>query len=368
MAPWVDFRADFHNADSIRWLAEERGMYFEQIANGPCLSYVIACEKTRNAVVVDPAIDLVDRYRTSAAQHGLHIRYVLDTHTHADHFSGARELARQTGAAVVMHCSSAAPFVDLRVDDGESLLVGELRILVRHTPGHTSDAICLVLDDRVLTGDTLLIGGTGRTDLPSGDPSQLYDSLFGRLLALDPALAVYPAHDYHGRSSSTLGEEAASNPRLRQREREAFVAQMKALDLDMPRHLTEALRTNRSGGKPVSQLIGEAAIRVPFMSLEEVRDRLASRATDLLLLDVREKEAYQAGHIPGAVHLPRGQLELRVNDMLTDPTRRIVCYCEFGKISTLATATLRELGFMRAVALHGGYDAWKKAGYPQETA
>ena len=341
-------------------------MYFEQIANGSCLSYLIACEETGNAIVVDPFVDIVDRYLTAAAQHGLQIRYVLDTHTHADHFSGARELSRRTGAPVVMHRASAAPFIDMRVDDGETLLLGKLPLLVRYTPGHTSDAICLVLPDRVLTGDTLLIGGTGRTDLPSGDPARLYDSLFGRLLKLDPAMKVYPGHDYHGRSSSTLGDELAGNPRLQKREREAFIAQMRALDLDMPRHLTEALRTNRSGGKPVSQLIGEAAARVTFMTMEEVLERLGAGDPDLMLLDVREGEAYRASHVPGAVHIPRGQLELRVNDMLTDPTRRIVVYCEYGKISTLAAATLRELGYMRAVALHGGYDAWKKAGYPDE--
>ena len=341
-------------------------MYFEQIANGPCLSYVIGCEATGSAIVIDPVVDIVDRYLTTAAQHGLHIRYVLDTHTHADHFSGARELARRTGAAAIMHCSSAAPFIDMRVDDGETILVGKLCLLVRYTPGHTSDAICLVMSDRIITGDTLLIGGTGRTDLPTGDPDKLYDSLFGHLLKLDPALKIYPAHDYHGRSVSTLGEEIAHNPRLQKRERAAFIAQMRALDLEMPRHLTEALRTNRSGGKPDSQLISEAAGKVPFMTMEEVRERLASDASDILLLDVREREAYSASHIPGAMHIPRGQLELRVNDELTDPTRRIVCYCEYGKISTLAAATLRDLGYTRAVALHGGFDAWKKAGYPEE--
>lgn len=254
----------------------------------------------------------------------------------------------------------------MRVDDGETLIVDKLRLLIRYTPGHTSDSMCLILSDRVLTGDTLLIGGTGRTDLPTGDPSQLYDSLFGCLLKLDPSLKVYPAHDYHGRSFSTLEEELAHNPRLQKREREAFIQQMRALDLEMPRHLTEALRTNRSGGKSVSQLISEAAGKVPFMAMEEVRDRMTPGPADLLLLDVREKDAYLESHLPGAMHIPRGQLELRVNDMLTDPTRRIVVYCEYGKISTLAAATLHDLGFTRAVALHGGFDAWKKAGYPQE--
>ena len=141
---------------------------------------------------------------------------------------------------------------------------------------------------------------------------------------------------------------------------------MRALDLKMPTHLTEALRTNRSGGKTVEQLIAEAASRVPFMAMDEVRRRLDAGDRDLVLLDVRERDAFQAGHIPGAVHVPRGQLELRIDDVLPDPTRRIVVYCEFGKISTLAAATLQSMGFGRAVALDGGIRTWREAGYPME--
>src|SRR5262249_1639522 len=160
-------------------------------------------------------------------------------------------LAAQVGAPVVMHRRSVAPFVDLRVEGGDTLIVGRLRLGVIETPGHTEDSLCLTLPDRVMTGDTLLIGGTGRTDLPTGDPEQLYDSLVGKLLALDDRLLVFPAHDYKGRSHSTIGAERAENPRLQKKERPAFVELMRGLDIAMPQHLTEALRTNRSGGKTV---------------------------------------------------------------------------------------------------------------------
>ena len=144
----------------------------------------------------------------------------------------------------------------------------------------------------------------------------------------------------------------------------AFVEQMRALNLSMPDHLTEALRTNRSGGKTVAQLLDEAASQIAFMSMEEVRSRLAEPSGDLIVLDVRERDAFAAGHIPRALHVPRGQLELRVDQVLPDPTARIVTCCEFGKVSTLAAATLRTLGFARAVALDGGMKAWREAGYP----
>ena len=132
----------------------------------------------------------------------------------------------------------------------------------------------------------------------------------------------------------------------------------------MPTHITEALRTNMSGGKTVAQMLAEAAAIVPFMSLAELKARIDSRADDLIILDVREREAYEAGHVPGARLLPRGQLELRASDDLPDPTRRILAYCEFGRISTLAAATLRQMGFQRAVALDGGVKGWRDGGYP----
>ena len=338
-------------------------MIFEQLSAGGCKSYLVGCADTSAAALIDPEIGLIDRYLGLAARNGLRIHYLIDSHTHADHFSATRELSRQLKAPVAMDRMSPAPFVDLRLDDGDMLRVGKLRVQVLYTPGHTRDSMCLQVEDRICTGDTLLIGATGRTDLPSGDPEALHDSLFNHLLRLDPALLVFPAHDYKGRAHSTIGEELASNPRLQVRERAQFCEMMRNLNLGMPSHLTEALRSNMNGAKTIAQMLAEAAAAVPFMSLTELKARVASGASELVILDVREREAYEQGHVPGAKLLPRGQLELRVNQDLPDPTRRIVVYCELGRISTLATATLRELGFQRAVALDGGFKAWREAGF-----
>ena len=154
------------------------------------------------------------KFEALAAKDGLRIRYLIDTHTHADHFTATQQLARQLDVPVVMHQASPAPFVDLRLRGGELLVVGRLRLQALHTPGHTRDSMCLRVEDRVFTGDTLLIGATGRTDLPSGDAAALHDSLFEALLRLDPELKVFPAHAYKGRSHSTIGQELAGNPRL----------------------------------------------------------------------------------------------------------------------------------------------------------
>ena len=341
-------------------------MIFEQVATGGCQSYLIGCEGMRSAALIDPELTQIDRYLGLAARDGLRIRYTIDTHTHADHFSASRELGERLGIPVVAHQLSPAPFVGLRLEDGQLLQVGGLKINALHTPGHTRDSMSLVCEDRVFTGDTLLIGGAGRTDLPTGDPEALYESLFGKLLKLAPETQVFPAHDYKGRTGSTIGAELEANPRLQKRERAAFVEMMNQLNLSAPTHLTEALRTNMSGGKTVAQLLAEAAAVVPFVAMSELARRLEAGECGFVVLDVREKEAFEAGHIPGARHLPRGQLELRVDTELPNPTARILTCCEFGRISTLAAATLRTLGFRHAAALDGGMKAWREAGLPLE--
>ena len=339
-------------------------MIFERVTAGGCQSYLIGCDETSIGALIDPEIGHMDRYLALAARDGLRIRYLIDTHTHADHFSATHELAKRLSVPVAMHRASPAPFVDMRLDDGEMLIVGRLRVEVMHTPGHTQDSMCLLVDGRVFTGDTLLIGATGRTDLPTGDADALHRSLFERVLRLDPQVIVHPAHEYKGRSHSTIGEEIANNPRLKAGTRAEFVEMMRNLNLSMPTHVTEALRTNMSGGKTVAQMLTDAAARVPFMSLDELRRQTDAGANELIVLDVRERDQYEQAHIPGARHLPRGQLELRVNDELPDPTLRILVCCEFGRVSTLAAATLREMGFQRAVALDGGVKAWREAGHP----
>ncbi len=339
-------------------------MIFEQIAQGGCQSYLVGCAKTRAAVLIDPEVRQHDRYTSLVDAHGFTIAYVIDTHTHADHFSAAKELAKLFAAQVVVSEPSPAPFADIRLKDGDVLKFGELQLQAMMTPGHTRDSMCLIGEDRVFTGDTLLIGGAGRTDLPTGDPDMLYESLFNKLLKLDPKLIVYPAHDYKGRSCSTIGDEIANNPRLEKRDRGAFVEMMRSLSLSMPEHLTEALRVNLSGAKSVAQLLHEAADAVGLYPMDALKADLDARKNEIVLVDVRERDAFEAAHIPGARHLPRGQLELRVNEAFPNPNVRIVTYCEVGKISTLAAARLKEMGFPNVMGLDAGIKTWIERGYP----
>jgi glyoxylase-like metal-dependent hydrolase (beta-lactamase superfamily II) len=342
-------------------------MIFHTIADEGCRSYLIGCAESGTCAVIDPALGQIDRTLGLIASEGLALRYVVETHTHADHFTAARGIRQRTGAPIAMHAMSGAGDVDLRVEDGHQLVLGKVRLKVLHTPGHTRDSMCLLAEDRVFTGDTLLIGGTGRTDLPTGDPEALYDSLFGKLLLLPDETLVFPAHDYLNKGHSTIGAEKAENRRLQHSERADFVALMRSLDLAMPTHLTEALRTNISGGVTVRQLLAEAEARVPFIAMDELAKRLGERRNDMVILDVRERSAWEKGRIPGARHLARGQLELKVDETFPDPEVEILTVCEFGKISTLAAATLRDLGFRRSVALDGGMKAWREAGHPLDS-
>src|SRR5262249_12781120 len=192
-------RAGRRTVDSARVGGGQSGaVIFEEVRSGGCMSYLVGCPETCSGVLVDPELSQIDRYLALASKTGVRLHHLIDTHTHADHFSATRELGRRLGVPTVMHRASPAPYVDVRVDDGETIIAGRLRLRVLHTPGHTNDAMSLVLADRVLTGDTLLRLGTGRTDLPTGDPEALYDSLFGTLLRLDDTLQVFPAHNYKG--------------------------------------------------------------------------------------------------------------------------------------------------------------------------
>jgi len=184
-------------------------------------AYLIGDEKTRLAAVVDPA-GAVDRILRLAQDHSLKIIYVINTHSHSDHTSGSQELASAAGAKIVMHKKARAT-KHLAVEDGDVISVGELRIKVIYTPGHSPDGISLLVEDKLLTGDTLFIGECGRTDLPGGSSEELYKSLFGKLVNLDDELEVYPGHDYGNRPHSKLGYEKKHNYTLKPRSMDEFL-------------------------------------------------------------------------------------------------------------------------------------------------
>ena len=224
------------------------GYLFEQfrVPRG-CLGYVVADPETRLAAIVDPEEEMVEAMLDYIFRHGLRIAYVIDTHTHADHVSGARVLKRKTVAKIVMHEKAPSSLVDIRVVDGDRLPLGEMTLKFRHTPGHAKDLVSVLLPGTILSADALLIGSCGRTDLPNGNAVRAYHTLYHTYRALPDDLLVFPGHDYEGREHSVLGDEKAANPKMNFEGEEEFVRYMERENpqtLTPVYHLADALKAN----------------------------------------------------------------------------------------------------------------------------
>ncbi|MGI8911354.1 MAG: MBL fold metallo-hydrolase [Rubrobacteraceae bacterium] len=212
-----------------------------------CLGYVIADREGGVAAVVDPETGMVEPMLDFVFEHALRLRYVVDTHTHADHFSGVRELKAKTVAKVVMHEKAPASCVDFRIEDGDRLWLGTLPLKFLHTPGHAKDLVSVLLPGRILSADALLIGSCGRTDLPNGNPTRQYHTLYYVYRSLPEGLSVYPGHDYNDRTHSTLAEEKGSNPKMLFASEEEFVEYMERENpgkLSPVHQLADALKAN----------------------------------------------------------------------------------------------------------------------------
>ena len=218
--------------------------FFEQIRSSGCLSYILGCAKEKFSVVIDPELDKAADYVGLAEFFNSKLLYAIDTHTHADHNSACKLMRERYGVQVVMHRAADAPYVDVKVEDGDEIKFGQCSLSVIYTPGHTEDAMCLLFEDRIFTGDTLLIGGCGRTDLPGGSAESQWESL-RRLDGLSNDIRVYPGHDYR-EAVSTLGDEKQKNPRMTMASRDEFIQFMTARKPPLPRKIQEALEWNRT--------------------------------------------------------------------------------------------------------------------------
>ncbi len=214
-------------------------------------TYLLADRKTGEAVLIDPVREQVDRDLSLIRELGLTLRFVVETHVHADHVTAAGLLRARTGARTVAG-RAGAPCADLHVKDGDIIVFGETTLKVHETPGHTDDSISVVAEGCVFTGDTLFVRGTGRADFQNGDPEQLYASITEKLFTMPDDTVVWPGHDYRGHSSTTIGEEKRCNPRLAGKSRAEFVAIMRGLNLPAPKKLEEAVPENRRCGAPAT--------------------------------------------------------------------------------------------------------------------
>ena len=340
-------------------------IFVEELNGTNCKTYLLTSGK--HAALVDPVRERVEDYRALLAERALVLTLVLETHMHADHLMLNRDAKQRLGAPIVMHRFSPSPLADRHVVDGDVLALGSDQVRVLHTPGHTPDSVCYVVDGAVLTGDTLLIGGSGRTDFPGGDAGAQYEAVTQKLFALPENTAVYPAHDYKGNTSSSIGAEKRSNPRFAVPDKSAYASLMASLGLPLPDRIQQALQVNQSGFEPgevTFPLIAEAARAAP-LSANELAARLREPEPPLVL-DVREPEEFvgDLGHIQGALLVPLDLLELRLPKLAGYSERDVVVVCRAGARSATACAMLERAGFRRVRNLEGGMLAWQDRALP----
>jgi len=328
-------------------------------------TYLIASRHGGEALIVDPVLEKVDRYLQLMQELDLRLVKAVDTHLHADHITGLGALRDRTRCITVMGEQSKVDVVSMRVADGDKLTIEGICLDVLYTPGHTDDSYCYLFGDRLLSGDTLLIRGTGRTDFQQGSARAQYDSIFGRLLRLPEETKLFPGHDYKGETVSTIGEEKRFNPRLQVRSVDEYVELMANLKLANPKMMDVAVPANMHQGLAQQAI----AARGWAMAADEAIELVGE--PDVLLIDLRERtERDRHGSIPGALHAPYPDLAENVQPggMLYEVARssgkRMVFYCAFGERSAMAVQAAQDAGIARACHIQGGISAWKQAGGP----
>lgn len=332
-------------------------------------TYLLADERTREAVLVDSVFEKHARDLALVRELELTLSFVLDTHCHADHVTGAWLMHEATGARIGLAATYGAEYVDTALGDGDVIRFGDQTLSVLATPGHTSGCLSYVGADRtfVFTGDALLVRSVGRTDFQGGSPHLLYRSIRERLFSLPDACVVYPAHDYDGRTSSTIGEERRHNPRIGGgAHEEDFTGYMNNLGLPHPKQIAVALPANLRSGRPLQAETSRPSwgpVIATYAGLPEIAPEWVARHRDSIeLVDVRSPGEFEGelGHIDGARLLPLDELRARTNEIGQD--RPIVLVCQTGKRSGMAAVILKDAGFTRVANLAGGMVRWRELG------
>ena len=347
------------------------------------LSYLIASEKEHVGIMVDPNIEDLKKTEKLVNDLALRITHIVDTHTHADHISAAAELRKTTGAQTVMHSNTVNKWriiaegekfgigdtlrenaripIDRFVEDGDVVTVGSLNLNILYTPGHTDNHISLVVGENVFTGDLLLIGQAGRTDLPGGDPEEQYNSLFGKILSLPEQTRIYPGHDYLEKEFSYLGEEVKTNPFLHPRTKQEFVEFVKGF---FPPLAESAMKGEKMTLQCGAHRVIQPGEKIKSITAPELY-AMKSGGRSPFLLDVRESfELVVNGAIEGVLNVPVGLLKSRKDLLPENKGTAIVCVCQSGSRSLEAVHFLQQQGYENVMNLTGGTSSWLRSGFP----
>jgi sulfur dioxygenase len=328
-------------------------------------TYLLASRHGGEALIIDPVLERVDRYLQLVRELDLKLVKAVDTHLHADHVTGLGALRDRTHCVTVMGEQTHADVVSMRVAEGDRIQIEGLSLDVLYTPGHTDDSYSFLLADRVFTGDTLLIRGTGRTDFQNGDPRAQYDSIFNKLMKLPDEMLIYPAHDYKGDTVSTIGEEKVFNPRLKVKSVDEYVELMNNLKLPNPKMMDVAVPANMHVG------LRQQDIASKGWALSAAEAIALCGNSGVAMIDLRERgEREKHGVIPGSLHAPYADLPANVrqggmlHELAAATGKRIVFYCAFGERSAMAVQAAQEAGLASACHIQGGIAAWKNADGP----
>lgn len=341
----------------------KHNLIFQQLfeAQSSTYTYLLADADSKEAVLIDTVIETVDRDLKLVEELGLKLVYVLDTHIHADHVTGAGEIRKRTGVKTAVPKTANVPCADLNLSDGDELNFGPFTIKTLETPGHTDASLSFYCEEMVFTGDVLLIRGTGRTDFQSGSAEVLYESVHQKLFTLPPETKVYPAHDYHGFTSSSIEMEFRHNPRVGSgRTKMQFAQIMKNLKLDLPKKIKESLPANMACGTPAKN---DVPSRFNTLTPQELSERL----DQALVVDVRGPEEYvgEFGHIKNSHQITLGD---NLKQFLEGYNRseEIVFVCRSGRRSQDAAKLAIDLGFQKISHLDGGMLGWTECKLPVE--
>ena len=313
--------------------------------------------------MIDPVLEHCDRYLKLLDELDLKLVKAADTHCHADHLTGLGRLRDTTRCITVMGDMTEVDLVSMRLREGDTIDLENISLKVLYTPGHTDDSYCFAMQDRIFTGDTLLIRGTGRTDFQNGDPRAAYESLFKKLLMFPDETLVYPGHDYKGDTVSTIAEERHYNPRLQVTSADEYVEIMENLKLPNPKMMDVVVPANLTIG---SDIKNDPEITAATLDTKSAKIKFQSER--ILFIDLREpKERKRDGVIPGALHIPYSELQNSLGKggvldfMVTREKKELLFFCAYGERSALALKEAQEFGIDKVTHLAGGFSAWLQA-------
>jgi len=339
-------------------------------------TYLLADRESAQAVLIDSVYEQYERDLALIRELGLKLVLCLETHCHADHVTAAWLMRNALGCGIAASVNSGIATLDRSLREGDEIKFGSRRLRVIETPGHTDGCISFVMDDNsmVFTGDCLLIRGCGRTDFQQGSAHRLYRSIKEKLFSLPDDCVIYPAHDYSGRMSSSIGEEKNLNPRIGGQANEAdFVGYMENMRLPHPKKLDIAVPANLQAGRPSDDRVPKTPTWAPVVTtysgnLEISPQWVAAHIDDVHILDVRTKHETdeEPARIGDAQLIPIDELRARIGEVPKD--RPVMTLCRSGRRSVLALSILREAGWERVANIQGGLLRWQAEGLPVESA